>query len=392
MNKCYFLVDNILQSPYSGITFELPGEKNHRPLDLILGHFDGFSYNNFYHVNQIGLLDTAPKYILNVIHMPEWVDIEPSAKTITLLKNDPTVFYCLISVTECRLRTKQLRAEIDKHGIPHDKVVVLCCDVEAHNKTLDGIKYITVNYWESVSIHQHKTLPNVAITLPDELDIDNASKKFLCLNRNIKPHRIWLMYSILKSGVLDQGHVSYNLPDVSKQEHDECAKSYHTVKRIPAELHADYKMSLLRQMYTRKLDELNKAQVINYGDSIKSYYNDSLTSVITESDSTKNFITEKTYKAIMNLHPFFIVGNPEQHSLLRARGYETFEELFGVDCVMDYNQATTLWQKINAMDIDILKRQIKEKYIDKLLHNQRLFLSRKVSWDKIVDNIIEITH
>jgi len=151
-------------------------------------------------------------------------------------------------------------------------------------------------------------------------------------------------------------------------------------------------MSLLRQMYTRKLDELNKAQVINYGDSIKSYYNDSLTSVITESDSTKNFITEKTYKAIMNLHPFFIVGNPEQHSLLRARGYETFEDLFGVDCVMDYNQATALWQNINAMDIDILKRQIKEKYIDKLLHNQRLFLSRKVSWDKIVDNIIEITH
>jgi len=274
----------------------------------------------------------------------------------------------------------------------HDKVVVLCCDVEAHNKTLDGIKYITVNYWESVSIHQHKTLPNVAITLPDELDIDNATKKFLCLNRNIKPHRIWLMYSILKNGVYDQGHVSYNLPDISKEEHNECAKSYHTVKRIPKELHTDYKMSLLREMYTRKLDELNKVQVINYSNSIKAYYNDSLISVITESDSTKNFITEKTYKAIMNLHPFFIVGNPEQHSLLRARGYETFEDLFGVDCVMDYNQATALWQNINAMDIDILKRQIKEKYIDKLLHNQRLFLSRKVSWDKIVDNIIEITH
>jgi len=392
MNKCYFLVDNILQSPYSGITFELPGEKNHRPLDLILGHFDGFSYNNFYHVNQIGLLDKSPKYILNVIHMPEWVNIEPSAKTIELLKNDPTVFYCLISVTECRLRTKQLRAEIDKHGIPPEKVLVLCCDLEAHKKILDGIKYITINYWESVSIHQHKTLPNVAITLPEEVNIDNATKKFLCLNRNIKPHRIWLMYSILKNGVYDQGHVSYNLPDISKAEHDECAKSYHTVKRIPKELHAHYKMSLLREMYTRKLDELNKQQVINYSNSVKSYYNDSLTSVITESDSTKNFITEKTYKAIMNLHPFFIVGNPEQHSLLRARGYETFEDLFGVDCVMDYNQATALWQNINAIDIDILKRQIKEKYIDKLLHNQRLFLSRKVSWDKIVDNIIEITH
>jgi hypothetical protein len=114
--------------------------------------------------------------------------------------------------------------------------------------------------------------------------------------------------------------------------------------------------------------------------------------VITESDSTKNFITEKTYKAIMNLHPFFIIGNPEQHSLLRARGYETFEDLFGVDCVVDYTQAMQMWKHINNTDIDILKRQIKEKYIDKLLHNQRLFLSRKVSWNKIVENIIEITH
>lgn len=392
MSNCYFLVDNILQSPYSGITFELPGEKNHRPLDLILGHFDGFTYENFYHVNQIGLLNNFPKYILNVIHMPEWVDIEPSSKTIELLKNDPTVFYCLISVTECRLRTAQLRAEIDKHGIPPNKVLVLCCDVEAHNKTLDGIKYITVNYWESVSKHQHKTLPNVAITLPTELKLDKARKKFLCLNRNIKPHRIWLMYSILKSGVINQGHVSYNLPDISKEEHDVCAKSYHTTKRIPTELHADYKMSLLREMYTRKLDELNKTQVINYSDSIKSYYNDSLLSVITESDSTKNFITEKTYKAIMNLHPFFIVGNPEQHSLLRARGYETFEDLFGVDCVMNYSQAMQMWHNINSVDIDVLKLNIKEKFIDKLLHNQRLFLSRKVSWNNIVENIIEITH
>jgi hypothetical protein len=66
--------------------------------------------------------------------------------------------------------------------------------------------------------------------------------------------------------------------------------------------------------------------------------------------------------------------------------------LFGVDCVVDYTQAMQMWKHINNTDIDILKRQIKEKYIDKLLHNQRLFLSRKVSWNKIVENIIEITH
>jgi hypothetical protein len=200
------------------------------------------------------------------------------------------------------------------------------------------------------------------------------------------------MYSILKSKVLDQGHVSYNLPDVNKIEHDECAKSHHTMKRIPTELHNDYKMSLLREMYARKLDKLNEKAVINYSDSIKKYYKDSCISVITESDSTKNFITEKTYKAIMNLHPFFIVGSPAQHSLLRARGYETFEELFGVDCVMDFSQAQKMWQHIANTDLDILKQKIQNEYLDKLVYNQKLFLSRKVSWTDIIDNIVELTH
>ena len=151
-------------------------------------------------------------------------------------------------------------------------------------------------------------------------------------------------------------------------------------------------MALVREMYNRKLDVLNKVEVINYGNSIKSYYNDSILSVITESDSHKNFITEKTYKAIMNLHPFFIIGNPEQHSLLRARGYETFEELFGVSVVSDYTQAMKLWHNIKNTRIDLLKTKIKNEYFDKLIHNQKLFLSRKISWNTIVDSIVELVN
>lgn len=200
------------------------------------------------------------------------------------------------------------------------------------------------------------------------------------------------MYSILRSDVINEGYVSYNLPEVDSTEHDACAKSHHTLKRIPQELHKDFKMALVREMYNRKLDVLNKVEVINYGNSIKSYYNDSILSVITESDSHKNFITEKTYKAIMNLHPFFIIGNPEQHSLLRARGYETFEELFGVSVVSDYTQAMKLWHNIKNTRIDLLKTKIKNEYFDKLIHNQKLFLSRKISWNTIVDSIVELVN
>ena len=214
------------------------------------------------------------------------------------------------------------------------------------------------------------------------------AKKFLCLNRNIKPHRIWLMYSLLRSSIINEGHVSFNLPSVDRRDFYVCSRSHHTLKRIPESLHSDYKMALVREMYNRKLDPLSSNHVINYNSSIKSYYNDSLMSVITESDTNLNFITEKTYKAIMNLHPFFIVGNPDQHALLRARGYYTFEDLFGVDQITNYAEASKMWKHIGSKNIDVLKQNIKKKYLDKLIHNQQLFLSRKISWNDITDNLI----
>jgi len=389
MTKCFFLLDNILQNPYVGLSFgELNGKV--QSIDQLLGHFENFTYRNFFHINQIKLLpEDKIKFLLHPSQMPINADINLSKNAIDLINNDKSVYLCLISVLESRIIPQVLKEELEKNKILPHKVVVITSNYDAHNTTIDGIRYCTVNFWESISRHHHQTMSDIAITTPDELTIDNANKKFICLNRNIKPHRIWLMYSILKSGIIDQGHVSYHLPEVDETEYAKCAKEQHTLKRIPNELHDDYKNYLATRMYKRKLDRL-KSHVINYSDSIKNYYNDSLLSVVTESDSHENFITEKTYKAIMNLHPFFIIGNPAQHSLLRTRGYETFEDLFGVNCVMNYTQAVKLWQNIYNKDIGVLKQDIKMKYLDKLIHNQQLFLSRKICWNNITKTLIEI--
>ena len=388
MSKCYFLLDKILHDPYTAVSFENTNGRS--SLHFLLGHFAGFSYLDFFHVNQIGLIKKdAIKFIVSPIHMPLNVDISLSQKSIDLINNDPTVYLCLLSFQECLITPTDLKKELIKQKINRKKVIVLCSNIDANKQTIEDVRYIAINFWESISRHQHQILPDIASTAIEEYNIDNANKKFLCLNRNIKPHRIWLMYSMIKSNILDQGHVSYALPDIDKDEHKAVANSIHTLKHIPLELHGDFKMALLQKMYARKLDSLDAKHVINYSSSIKHYYNDSVLSVITESDSHKNFITEKTYKAIMNLHPFFIIGNPTQHSLLRARGYETFEDLFGVNAVMNYNQAQQLWTNIDNMDLSILKENIKKKYLDKLVHNQQLFLSRVVSWDNIVDTLIE---
>jgi hypothetical protein len=140
-------------------------------------------------------------------------------------------------------------------------------------------------------------------------------------------------------------------------------------------------------MYPRKLDRLETEAIINYNGGIENYYKDSLLSFVTESDATKNFITEKTYKAIVNLHPFFIIGNPEQHLLLRQRGYHTFEELFGADSVTDYNSAVKMLTHVKSYELNRLKKIVEKNYFDKLVHNQRNFFTRKVTWTSIVKEI-----
>jgi predicted esterase YcpF (UPF0227 family) len=79
------------------------------------------------------------------------------------------------------------------------------------------------------------------------------------------------------------------------------------------------------------------------------------------------------------MHPFFIVGIPEQHKLLRDRGYYTFEDFFGVDEVTDYSQAVDLLAKIKKTGVNEYKHKVK-KVFDKLEHNMYNFVNREVSW------------
>ena len=388
MYKCYFLLDNVFPSPHGDVTLTFGHNNGSIQLSYLLGHWDDFSFRNFFHINQLSLLPAnVPKFIFDHIHMPGNTDIHISQASIDLLKNDTSVYLCLSSVLECRMSPDKLEQELRSKNIPLHKVVVMCSDRDAHNRIIHGVKYVSVNFWESITRLHHQVLPDISFT--SKPTVRAATKKFLCLNRNIKPHRIWLMYSLLRSDVLDEGHVSFNLPAVGRREFEDVARRHSVIDRIPEELHKDYKLALLREMRPRKLDTLHTQFVINYGDSIKPYYEDSILSVVTESDTHKNFITEKTYKAIMNLHPFFIIGNPQQHELLRERGYHTFEDLFGVNKVTNFVEAQAMWKHIKNYDIDVLKRTVRRKYYDKLLHNQQLFLSRKISWNDITDNLIE---
>lgn len=393
MQKHYFLLDNVRDWPHSGLVVQKGSDahtQNVVPVDNLLSHFDEFSYNNFYNSNKNHVLDKdAYKFIMHFIHMPMSTEFGITKESLQMLNENPRAYLILMSCHEYIITPEELLKTLNHYKIPVHKTIVLCSNLEAHGKIINGVSYICINFWESISKYHHKMLPNVPVAnIDSKLEhVRNASKKFICLNRNVKPHRIWFYYALIKQEILDQGHISYHLPKVQPDDYKMLSTGHWVLKRIPPALHEDFKITNMRKMYPRMLDKLETEAVINYGAGPEKYYEDSLLSFVTESDSTKNFITEKTYKAIANLHPFFIIGNPQQHALLRQRGYHTFENLFGSNGVMDYEQAVEMLTHIKAYNIATLKRTIEKNYFDKLVYNYQNFFNRQITWTNIVEEI-----
>lgn len=396
MQKHYFLLDNVHNWPHSGLSvMKADTDPNYGvPVDNMLSHFEEFSYSNFYNTNKAFLLEPrAFKFILNFVHMPQSVKFPMSVEAKKLVQEDPHCFLILMSCLESMIQPLELSKYCAKHKIPLNKVIVLCSNVQAHGQTINGIKYVCINFWESISRFHHQLLPDTFVTKIEdrESQILNASKKFICLNRNVKPHRIWFMYALVKAGMLDAGHISYHLPKIDKDNYEMLCNGHWVLKRIPVNLHKDFAVVNKKQMFPRMLDRLDNEAIIQYHNGPVKFYQDSLFSFVTESESTANFITEKTYKAIVNLHPFFIIGNPDQHALLRARGYETFEGLFGTRQVTNYEEAIEMLDHVDRLDMNVLKQTLIKNYLDKLIHNYNNFFTRKVSWQTIVQEIFDAT-
>ena len=389
----FFLLDNVQNYPHGSLVIpkSLKGNEGDWDVGNILGHFDDFTFNKFYSVQRIDLLPKdSLKFVIGFLHMPMINRPELTEEAVKLIRDDPNVYLLLISTFEYAIEATELHKHLTSYNIPSGKTIVLSSNIQSHNTSINGISFISINFWESYSRFHLKLLPNVSIVTPEQrlATLAQATKKFINVNRNIKHHRIWFYYSLIKNEMLDEGHVSYHLPKINRSEYDQLAQSDLVLKCIPQSLHDDYKMALRRTMYPRLLDKLDNQQIINYQDTLTPYYTDSLISFVGESDPRANFITEKTYKAIMNMHPFFIIGNPDQHTLLRARGYHTFEDLFGVDQIINYTTATAAITRLKNIKIENLKEIIRKRYMDKLVHNYNNFLHRKISWNSITNEIL----
>ena len=104
-----------------------------------------------------------------------------------------------------------------------------------------GLKFIYIDYWESFTRYHPKFLPGATDRRPINLA---ASKKFLCLNRNQKAHRIWFYFNLWRLKMKEQSHISYHLPLLDIEIYNQMARSDFVLKYIPSSLHQEYQQFL----------------------------------------------------------------------------------------------------------------------------------------------------
>lgn len=163
------------------------------------------------------------------------------------------------------------------------------------------------------------------LRLLDQLGIDftkihlKSEKLFTCYNRNPKYHRAMLLDKIIEKGLLDDGVVTYLLPDHIVNDHDLYGcKSYTWTHHDGSVLKDEPDFSLSTNLATPNTF------------IPKSFYKGFL-DIVTESHYTHHhkFLSEKTIKSIGTLKPFLSLSSPGYHRYLEEEyGIKPYTELF----------------------------------------------------------------
>lgn len=161
------------------------------------------------------------------------------------------------------------------------------------------------NFWtEFIRQHRDNFFDPVYTSEPE------FKKTYMCLNRKPHVHRLFLVNLLENNNLIIDGHVS----------------AYREKNPI-----------LLNERMSERIKSANDSvvdnisipnDIVSLGDPF--YWNTHLINVVTETTvHTDMFISEKTWKPIIGLRPFLILGDYNIYNYLKEQGFDTFDDLFG---------------------------------------------------------------
>jgi len=241
-----------------------------------------------------------------------------------------------------------IRFIFEKYSINLKKFIFFSGDMNTIHKTFD---YTQLN---ALFMFHHNNFK------PIEWNPLLFDKKFLFLNNQPKEERYLIYKNLKKTNILNDSFYSFNACGNSK--------------------------------YSESISLENTIISDEKWNDLSTYYNKSFCSIITESEYFSNkkngscynsiSITEKTARALCNLHPFVIIGCKGSLKFLKSIGIQTFSDFWDEsydDESDDYKRLEkilTTIQYINSLDYNKLNN-IYLYMKDRLIHNRNIFIKFK---------------
>lgn len=266
-----------------------------------------------------------------------------------------------------------LTALVDHYGIPHDAVKFAISNWLVH----DAHPFIYFPDWELHYRYLHLTGKKSWI---ETVNLSPRTRKTTCLISADKPWRRIFASNFLDLGLSQHSYFSYNNYRTGEVQLDDTS-DWSELGEDQDRVMASFQLQL-----PIRSDDLLDYQHNNHRLVQQHYYNDSYWNIVVESTYSEDtvFLTEKTFKPILNMQPFVVVGNPGSLRLLKHLGYRTFSRVIDerYDSIQD-PQARMLELLNVAYSINARSHRdhmgIQAVLQDTLKYNQQQFLKPKTT-------------
>ena len=257
-----------------------------------------------------------------------------------------------------------LREQLDQHRIPYDQFKFTIA-----NPSAEGEFY---SYFPDDELYYKYLHADGGYITKQNLEA--RTQKFTCLNRVDKPFRRLFAATLVERGLTDRAYFSYTdrKYQVEYETRDSDVSQWDTWDHTVLERFAPpYRCDELADY------EHNSHKLID-----ARFFQDAYFNVIVETHINNLFLTEKTFKPILNLQPFVIVGAPRSLRLLRELGYKTFGDYIDESYDNEDNAEQRLKLCLNVVEQIVGMShaehvKIQQDMAEILLYNQQHFLSDK---------------
>ncbi len=289
----------------------------------------------------------------------------------------------------------------DKHSIPHNQIIVVTNNKHVELFNSKGIKVIHKPYLFGFLVDHYRDIKDTPLqhngseigllSVEEYLKLEKK-KFFLSYNKNTtKTFRIQLILWLIKNKLIDDSYVSVLI----KNENFNKKELYSKEKEL-SDLIEYYDQFDSMGFNVLDWDYPNYKNDVfsNLKYTTKSHYADTYFNIITETSFENNSLnlTEKSFKALANCHPFLIIGDCGSNQYLHSLGFYPYDDLidYKFDSIIDnhsrLNAVLNEIKKIHSFGKDYIIRWYM-KNLQKIKKNKERFF--EFSFAKMIDDTIQ---